>query len=253
MTEAPRILFQGRFLRAMGTGLDRARIVVTFDHRQKDKTAFEDYRPFERALDAGAGHLAISSAANDWFLNAETGALASALRDASARWEASGIGFSMGGYGAMRFAADLCMARMILFAPQFSILPQHPPGDPRYASYAVGLDPALDAIPPSGATEGLVFYDPRLQPVDRLHADLICAHFPRLRRAALPFGGHPPLNNFDRRNGYGRIVGAFIDGTLDAALVRRLHRAARPGSDRYQTHLTRYLARRAARSDQAAP
>ncbi|MDR5653669.1 alpha/beta hydrolase [Ruixingdingia sedimenti] len=242
-------LFSGTRLRAAGTGLDRARILVTFDRRRKGRTGFTDYVPARRALRRGFGHLSIDVARNDWFVNAETAALRRHLRDYTQGRLVQAIGFSMGGYGAILFAGDLRIDSMLLVAPQYSIFDHRAPFDARCRTYAPEVDPQFDdyAPPADGGPRGLVIYDPRTQPVDRLHADLICHDFPRLRRAALPFGGHPPLNHFETVPGYSRMLDAFLDDDLSPALVRNLHREARETSDRYARFVTKYIRRRAGR------
>ncbi|MDB6452641.1 alpha/beta fold hydrolase [Falsirhodobacter sp. 20TX0035] len=249
------IVFQGSCLRAIGTALDRPRTLVTFDHRERGKADFPAYRCVNRALNHGMGHLSISTAANDWFLNPETEMLRAALRRFATDRTVRAIGFSMGGYGAMLFAGDLRLERMVLVAPQYSIFPEHWPHDPRYAPYAVPLDARLDRIPPAEGEgpAGLVLYDPRLQPFDRKHAAGVCRHFPRLRPVALPFGGHPPLQNFERGVGSARILGALLTDRLTPALVRGFHREVRVTSERYQRRLSKYLAARAARGADGTP
>lgn len=251
----PDIVFAGARLRAVGTALDRGRIFVTFDHREKGKSTFPDYRPIARALDRGLGHLSISTAANDWFLSSETEALRVALRGFSAARSICAAGFSMGGYGAMLLAGDLRLERVMLFAPQYSIFPAHAPHDPRYASYAEALDPAMDRIPNAegGGPPGVVVYDPRLQPMDRQHAFLACRHFPRLQPVALPFGGHPPLQNFAAGRGYAPLLTAFLEDRLTAATIRNLHREARQTSERYERRVSRYLRQRAGRGAGGRP
>ncbi len=242
-------LFSGQRLRAQGTGLDRARILVTFDRRRKGRTGFPEQTPVRRALKRGYGHLSIDVARNDWFVNAETAALRARLRDLAQGRQMRAIGFSMGGYGAILFAGDLRLDSMLLISPQYSIFEARAPYDDRCRVYQSEVDPQFDdyCAPQDGGPGGLVLYDPRTQPVDRLHAEGICRDFPRLHRVALPFGGHPPFKHFETLPGYDRILDAFLDDRLSPALVRALHREARPGSERYERFLGKYLSRRACR------
>lgn len=244
-------IFSGQHLRAVGRHLERKRILVTFGFRRKAGEGFPPYRPIETALSRDMGHLAIDTAANDWFLNAETLALEAGLAEFARERRILQVGFSMGGYAALRFARVLVPDQSLLLAPQYSVLPAKAPYETRYLADAAALDPLLDHLaPPEGASmAGLVIYDPRLQPLDRQHAQSICRVFTGLRPMAFPFGGHPPLQNFEDRLGYKVLLRYLLTGRLTAVTARGLHRAHREASLRYMNRIGEYLALRAARHE----
>ena len=112
-------VFDGALLRADLFKGDRRRLFVSFRQRVGAPGTFEDARPVRAYTAKGYAHLHIQSRWNDWFVNAETPALEAALRALAPRYlRAVALGFSMGGYGALRFSSVLGLAQVIAVAGQ---------------------------------------------------------------------------------------------------------------------------------------
>jgi pimeloyl-ACP methyl ester carboxylesterase len=108
-------------------------LYVTFRQRVPDPGSFSDDAPVRRALNQGLAHLRIQSRWNDWFLNAETPALEAALAALRPRFAtALALGYSMGGYGALRLARALDLDQVILVSPQFTLDRAILPAEKRY-------------------------------------------------------------------------------------------------------------------------
>ncbi|SMR72909.1 hypothetical protein SAMN04488030_1656 [Aliiroseovarius halocynthiae] len=243
----PKLLFDGEALRVVGSETDRSKLVVTLDRWRRDRNSFPEYQPSKTGLENGYGHISIRSSRNDWFLNSETEQLRSFLAQFCRDKESCAIGFSMGGYGALLFANALRLRRVLLFSPQYSIMPDKAPFEAGYLKEASTLDPTLDhleAMDGGVRLQGVIAYDPRLTPQDRMHADRIRALHPDLRPVALPFGGHTAVQHFAGTNITNQIMRAFIEGDLCAGAIRGVHGLVGRSSSDYQTHLKAYLAKR---------
>ncbi|MGL5010663.1 MAG: alpha/beta hydrolase, partial [Paracoccaceae bacterium] len=107
-----RRIFDGAHLRADLYGAGGNGLFVSFDHwRGPARAGFPRTAPVQTALDLGYASLVISTAADDWFLNADLPDLRLALSGFSARYPVvRGIGFSMGGYGALLLSRVLGMS-----------------------------------------------------------------------------------------------------------------------------------------------
>jgi hypothetical protein len=243
-------LFDGAHLRAsmFATGGESG-LVVTFRHRLSEAQDFSPANPLGRARAAGMAHLYLQSRANDWFINPETRALEAALAPLARRHARRlAIGFSMGGYGALRFAGVLGFQQVLLISPQVSIDPAQVPWDPRYREDAAGFDPDLGdlarrAVP---GLRGLLIFDP-FRPLDARHADRIAALFPGLDRTRFALGGHPATRVLGQGAGVGPLAARLIDGGLARAEALALHRRARRSSELYRIKLAQMLSARAAR------
>lgn len=132
-------LFEGAFLRARLTRPSGGGSVlyVTFGHRQDEPGRFPDVPPVRKALALGLAHLHLQSRWNDWYLNPETTALETVLRSLRAGFsEARAVGYSMGGYAALRLAAALDLTQALVVSPQFSLDRRVIPGDLRFPNPA---------------------------------------------------------------------------------------------------------------------
>lgn len=210
------------------------RLYVTFGSWRSDPGRFAGRGPVRRALARGFAHLHVESRWNDWFLNAETAALETALAAlAPAFPDARALGFSMGGYGALRFAAALGLRRALLVSPQVSLDPRVVPGEDRYPE-AAGFDPEAGSlvgrVPPTLA--GVIAFDP-FHRLDIAHADRISALAPGLVHARLPFGGHPASAALGQAGGFAALQKLSLRPRPLAADVLRLHRAHRGRAARY--------------------
>lgn len=243
MTEAERV-FDGDLLQARLWLPDRptTALYVTFRQWVPDPGRFEERGRVQRALTAGLAHLHIQSRRNDWFLNAETPDLAAALATTRDRFlTARALGFSMGGYGALRFSRALRLNQVLLVSPQVSL---HLPGEDRYPE-AASFDPLAGDLAAHARPDlkGVVAFDP-FHRLDRLHADAIQALLPGLQPAKLAFGGHPGTAAIGQAGGFRALQRLSLSSRLEARDVVRLHRDLRHGSARYWRERADRLLRR---------
>ena len=232
MTEA-RPVFDGDLLQARLWLPDRptTALYVTFRQWDPDPGQFDTHGRVQRALTAGLAHLHIQSRWNDWFLNAETPALESALKALRARFlTARALGFSMGGYAALRYSNSLRLNQVLLVSPQVSL---RLPEEDRYPE-AAGFDPVAGALATHARPDlkGVVAFDPT-HPLDRLHADRIIALLPGIQPARLGFGGHPGTAALGQAGGFRALQRLSLSSRLEARAVVLLHRQLRHTSARY--------------------
>ena len=229
-------LFDGAFLRAR---LTRPRaggsvLYVTFRQRLDEPGAFSEDPPVRQALGRGMTHLHLQSRWNDWFLNPETRALEAALRALRTGFaEARAVGYSMGGYAALRLADALDLTQALVISPQFTLDRGLIPQERRYRE-AANFDPVLGDLTRHGKPDltGAVVFDPS-HPLDPAHARLITRTMPGMAPAPCMFGGHPATQAIRAGGGFGGFQAIGLDGTLSAPEVTRLHRRLRSGSSRY--------------------
>jgi len=240
-------VFSGRHLRAAlhpGAG-NHDLLMVTFDFRRVNRKGFSEANFSSVFARLGHAQLSITSRCNDWFINDDTEALERALAPVAARFgRVHAMGYSMGGYGAFRFARALGLRRAVAISPQATIAPGAVPGDRRYAAEARGFDPVLGDLAGRGdpGLEGLILVDPFLR-ADLAHARLITRAFPGVRILPLPFAGHPASGVIGEAGRIWLLQRAASAGGNDAA-IRAAHRAARRDSGHYWTQLARAAARR---------
>jgi hypothetical protein len=84
MTPEPEGLFMGQHLRAWYFPGTSGRLIVTFDFRKTGRTGFLPANYSNSFARMGHAQLSIKSAANDWFINADTLALEDVVR--AIRW-----------------------------------------------------------------------------------------------------------------------------------------------------------------------
>ena len=238
MTEAfpTEILFDGDLLRARLTRPKTGGRVlyVTFRQRIDDPGQFSDDPPVRQALQRGMAHLHLQSRWNDWYLNAETLALEAALQSLRQGFtEARAVGYSMGGYAALRFSAALDLTQALVISPQFTLDRGVIPQERRYRE-AGGFDPALGDLARNGKPDlaGAVVYDPS-HPLDPVHARHITSAMPRMMPAPCMFGGHPATQAIRAAGGFRSFQAIGLQGDLTALEITRLHRKIRRQSSRY--------------------
>lgn len=241
------MVFAGRHARAICFNPGAERLLVTFDNWRKDHVGFPEAAPSKAVMEAGFGQLCVHSARNDWYLSPEVAALREALgRFCAGFAEVRGIGFSMGGYGALLLSKALRLERVVLVSPQVSIFPERYPHDRRYAAEAAGLDPAQDLRGEDivAGLRGVILFDPLMQRRDAAHARAIAAFAPGLQGVAMPFGGHPAMGAIREARLYGRVLQAAMTGDASVAEFRAIHRAARMASPGYRALMEARLGRR---------
>ena len=230
-------LFDGARLRAELTDRGHDRLIVTFDFRRSGKDGFDPPRPSGSFDRNGWAQLAIGCSRNDWFINDETPALEAALAPLADRYgRIHMLGYSMGGYGAFRFAAMLGAQAVVATSPQVSIDPAIVPFDRRFRTEAAGFDPSLGVLPDHPALTGVIVIDP-FRRLDLRNALMLQARFPRVRIVRLAFGGHP-AGGAMRDAGKGGVMNVQAQRAApDGRAILRQHRAARRLSPAYWTAL----------------
>lgn len=239
MTPDPLTVFDGERLRAVLFPGRSDRLIVTFDHRRADRAGFAPDTHSTSFARQGFSQLSIKTAANDWFVNRDTEALERALERVAADHErVQALGYSMGGYGALRFARALRARQVVAVSPQASIDPALVPWDPRYRAEGRGWDGALGDLGPRAVPRlsGLVVLDPFVRR-DLRHAGMIQGLFPGLRLARLGFGGHPAIRTL-RAAGTPWVVRREAgQRRASGPAILRAHRAARRLSAGWWTRL----------------
>lgn len=232
MTGAERV-FDGDLLQARLWHPDRptTALYVTFRHWTPEPGQFDDRGRVQRALSAGLAHLHIQSRWNDWFLNIETSALETALKATRTRFlTARAVGFSMGGYGALRFSRALRLNQVLVVSPQISLLE---PEEDRYFE-AADFDPVAGNLATHARPDlkGVVAFDPT-HALDRLHARRIIDLLPGITPAPLSFGGHPGTAAIGQAGGFPALQRISFASRLQARDIVGLHRKLRHSSARY--------------------
>lgn len=242
------VVFDGACLRARCFGTGEAGIIVTFDHWRKRRPGFVEMGPVQRVLDMGFRSLVISTAANDWYLNAETRELRRALTAfIPQRTIVRAFGFSMGGYGALMFSRALRLQSVMLFGAQASIRSEVVPFETRWYREAARLpgeqDRLADLVKPG--LRGVLLFDPSMR-AETLQARAIQEMAPGVQLVALPFSGHPPMAMLLAGKVYGALMAQGISGVVTAAEVRALHRAHREATPQYLEGVLGFLKKRGA-------
>lgn len=235
------LLFNGAHLRARLFNGHHPRLLATFDFRHEGRGGFIEKGPARGFDRHGWAQLMVRVARNDWFVNAETEALEVALAPVAARYErVQGLGYSMGGYGAFRFAQVLGAQAVVAVSPQVSIHPEVVPFDRRYRRESAGFDPALGDLSTRAmsALGGVILVDP-WKPLDLVHARLLQEIFPGVRIARVAGGGHPATGLLGEA-GRGWVVQREARSAPPRAQpILSAHRAARSALPSYWHALAR--------------
>lgn len=223
----PERVFDGDHLRAVLFRGRSERLVVTFDYRRDGRDGFSADDHSTSFARQGFAQLAIKSRANDWFVNGETAALEAALAQVAGGFaRVQALGFSMGGYGALRFARALRLRQAVVVSPQVSPVANW---DWRYGGEVRGWDDSLGALGSVPGLKGLLVFDPFVRE-DLLHAREVLRLFPGLRPVRLGFGGHPAIRTLRGAGGLRVVQEEAGRQGARAGAILRAHRAARAGS-----------------------
>lgn len=236
---SPELIFDGAALRVVLYPGDPRLLMVTLDWRRDGKADFSPANYSTNFARMGYAQLSIKTRANDWFLNQDTLAAEAAmtrLRPAFDRIHM--LGFSMGGYGALRFAAALGANSVVVVSPQSSLHPAQAPFERRYPTEAAGFDPILGDLSSRAVPDlrGLVLIDP-FESADLRHARQIAALFPKLRIVRLNFGGHPAFQIVRETGKTWTLHHAAAAPLAGPALIIAAHRAGRRASKGYWLRL----------------
>lgn len=193
MSETGDVVLSGEHLRATMFNGEAENLLVTFSYREKGRMYFDAPNPSASAKARGFAQLCIATRQNDWFINGDTYALDAMLKTLSPHYNnVHMMGFSMGGYGAFRFARSARANFALAVSPQFSIHPDVVPFDVRFRDDAIGFDEALGSLETFAkpGLQGVIVTDP-FRRLDLVNAQMITEVFPRIKIARLGFGGHP--------------------------------------------------------------
>jgi pimeloyl-ACP methyl ester carboxylesterase len=241
----PQRLFDGASLRADLFNGSAQRLFVSFRQRVGVPGSFSDATPVRNFTGNGFAHLYLQSKHNDWYVNSETEALESVLEGHCTRYtDAVAMGFSMGGYAALRFARVLGLSNVVLVSPQVSIHPKVVPWDRRDRDCAGGFDRTLGDLAIHGATGvcGLMLFDP-FRPKDRRNSDAIGDLFPGIQSCWLAGGGHPATQILRAADGFKALQSGLREGGLVRRDILNLHREARAGAPAYWRRLVKVAER----------
>ncbi|MCB2109822.1 MAG: alpha/beta hydrolase [Rhodobacteraceae bacterium] len=240
-------VFAGADLRARlfnppsGRGSD---LLVTFRPRLDGAAGFDRPEPVRRFLRRDWSHLYLQSRVNDWYLNAETEAFADRLRSLTEGFAYRvAIGFSMGGYAALRFSRALRLDHLVAVSPQVSLAASVAPFENRYPE-AADFDRELGDLARHGWHDlaGTVLYDP-FRRLDRLHAEAIGLLFPRLDFARMVFGGHPATTVLRETVGFGAVQDLILERRAGRSEILALHRRHREHAPSYWSECAAACAR----------
>jgi len=233
-------VFDGEHLRASLFNPGSKRLFVTFRQRVAVAGEFEDRGPVRNMTRHGYAHLHIQPRHNDWYINAETKPLSRSLKALTKGFEdVSAMGFSMGGYGALRFSKALHLKRLIAVSPQFTIAPGAVPND-RRRKEAAGFDAELGDLVRFGrhGVQGVVLFDP-FRKMDLSHALFIQAVFSDLKLCRLSCAGHPASQVIREGGSFWDLQTLLREGPLTPARVLAMHRSRRRHSPSYWQKLAR--------------
>lgn len=251
---AAHTVFAGARLRATLFDPGQPRLAVLFDHLEPKRRGFSEAVPSRSFARRGFSQLLVQTARNDWYLNDDLAPLANVLGGLCRGHDAAlAVGFSMGGFAALKLSRVIGLNRVLLVSAQVTPFADRPPYDPRYRRHAAGLDAALDLDPADIAPglSGLALFDPLNRTRDRDHARAIAALAPGVRAVAMPFGGHPATGLIRRAGLWGHLQRLVAEDRLEPAPMVALRRRARGGSLDYAQRLGDRLVARGA--DPAAP
>lgn len=232
-----KLIFEGRHLRLHLIGGARDRLYVSFDNFAPQKLGLEP--PMVRRLFAERGwaNLHVQTAANDWFLNPDLpAALAAAAACGAGYSTVVTYGFSMGGYGAMRFAEATGASRAVAISPQASPDPARTGFETRWQRARAGLDCRQDVLGNLSACETIVVFDP-LHRQDAAHVRMLRSHVPGLKALPLPFGGHPATRVIREGGRLGSFAEHLLARAFNRAELLAHHKKARRNSPCYAARL----------------
>lgn len=235
----PERVFDGDLLRADLFNASGRRLFVSFRQRVSVDGAFNRPNPVRSFIAQDHAHLHIQSRFNDWFVNDETAALEHCLADALRGYgRRVAMGFSMGGYAALRLSRCLDLRHVILVSPQVSIHPDVVPFDKRFRTSSGDFDLAKGDLGVHGRRQlaGTVIVDP-FRALDMRNARMIQTLFPRIGLARTACSGHPASRVLRDAGQFPALQRMLFDPPVSSGAVTALHRNGRRHSAIYWTKL----------------
>ncbi len=208
-------------------------LAVTFDNL----SSIGEYDPPQpwlrwRMEKAGIPILGIMAQRKDWYRNADTPALITALRDAGlfARFRrVVFVGASMGGFAALAYATLVPGAAVLAFSPQTTLARDLAPFERRYR-YAARKWDWFDPAFIDGASVGLagaevtLIYDPFVSE-DRAHARRVTGA--NVRHVPVPLMGHRAIRQIKLVGGLQELITGVVLGSPNMRAFWQTFRARR--------------------------
>lgn len=212
-----------------------AKLIVTFDAWNRDRTGFTDSTATKLIFECGHAELSVQTSRNDWYLSNELDALLAAVSSVSRDYEhVVTYGSSMGGFAALLFAGASRAREVYAVSPQYSIDRNVCSFESRWEEEAATLglgNIALSAYAPADV-DGTLLFDPTID-LDRLQAERIMATFPNLKPIRLSFGGHPATKHITDARLLGTLGRDIVNGKASSESIRTLFKTSRRISGRY--------------------
>ena len=229
-------VFDGDYLRLTRFITGGRKLLVTFDFRLRDREGFVEARHSRQYATKGYDQLSLRSSRNDWFINRDTAAAETVISQVAFGYdEVAMLGFSMGGYGAFRYAQAARATRVLAISPQFSIHPQIVPFEHRYPMESARFNKELGDLTcrTVRGLQGIVLYDSAMLR-DANHARMLELLYPDLRLVPLRHGGHPATGVLRESRRIGVLSQALTDpkGPKPEPILST-HRMLRRESPRY--------------------
>lgn len=232
------VVFDGDLIRASLHGKGK-KLFVSFRQRIDSPGEFDPHKPVTFFKGKGYAHLHIQSRWNDWFINAETRDFEQAIAPFCAGFErVVAMGFSMGGYGAMRFSRSLNLSKVLLVSSQFSVDPVRVPWERRYREWVADQDSALADVTTYANPQlnGFILYDPFVRP-DVRQTKLITDAFANLQRIPFAGGGHPCTPTMMHGGRFRLLQRAVVENTMTSATILHTYKGLRRDSHRYWSQM----------------
>ncbi len=237
------IIFQSPHLTVVHAERGTRTVFVTFNElgMRANGDRFWGDELFDRV---GISAIGFVSARPNWYPMID---MIQALDVAKARIDGRRVvtyGHSQGGYGALKFGAQLSASLALGFSPQWSINPDDVAGiDIRFMAHYDRLLRNGERIEPDDlCPNNLIFID-RAETLDAINGDRLLA-LDRVSLVPVPFTAHGTIRLItEGRKGRALIQRCTEDTVPTAAELRRMLRSARPRSRLYAEEKVRQLAR----------
>lgn len=244
MSLEPHLLFDGAKLRVTVFNPGQRKLFTSFRQRVPNPGSFTDAEAVRSFTDRNYTHLHIQSRQNDWYINTETEAMEAAIAGFTGDFSKSlAMGFSMGGYGALRFARALRLTDG-MYVSASSIPPFHAEFDHRYQPDAPPWKKALSLLEDHGKPDltGLYLFDP-FRRRDLLHSRRLITLQPGVVHARLNGGGHPATQVINGARNFSQLQKYLRSGRMTRGRVTALHRDSRYAAPVYWRHMAEVAAK----------